>query len=185
MLGYGELDLADLVIHELMHATVWVAGDVAFNESLATFVGEAGSMLWLKTKYGEASPEVARARALREDRRRFGAFMHELALELERVYASGSEFQEKLNRREEVYRAAQRRFEAVPMATGAYASFPRWKLNNARLAAYRVYHDTPQVFLYVLAAVDGDVRDAVEVFRGCEAADDPEAYLEEWVGRRE
>jgi predicted aminopeptidase len=40
-------DLANLLIHELAHSRIWVNGDVAFNESFAEFVGNAGAAAWL------------------------------------------------------------------------------------------------------------------------------------------
>ena len=185
MLEYSELDLADLVIHELTHATVWVPGDVAFNESLATFVGETGSLLWLRARYGEASLEMEHALGLRQDRRRFGDFMRDLAAELDQLYGSDVGLEEKLAGREEVFREARKRLSRIPMATGAYAESHRWTLNNARLAAYRVYHDAPAVFSRVLAAVGGSIGSAVDVFRGCEETDDPQAYLAAWLRKRD
>ena len=52
MLHYRDADLASLVIHEMTHATVWIPGDINFNESLASFVGDAGAILFFKSKFG-------------------------------------------------------------------------------------------------------------------------------------
>ncbi len=41
-LKFHPVQLAGIVIHELTHATLWIGNDVAFNESLATFVEEKG-----------------------------------------------------------------------------------------------------------------------------------------------
>src|SRR6185436_12021884 len=35
--------LVNTVIHELLHNTVWIAGDVTFNESFASFAGNHGA----------------------------------------------------------------------------------------------------------------------------------------------
>lgn len=40
--GYSELDLAELVFHELAHQVVYIKGDTAYNEAFATAVEEAG-----------------------------------------------------------------------------------------------------------------------------------------------
>src|SRR5690606_29909453 len=40
--GYGELDLAALIFHELAHQVLYVPGDSAFNEAFATAVEEEG-----------------------------------------------------------------------------------------------------------------------------------------------
>jgi predicted aminopeptidase len=50
--------LAELIIHEMTHATVYVAGDVDYNENLATFVGEKGAEKFLTYRYGKESIEL-------------------------------------------------------------------------------------------------------------------------------
>ena len=45
-LHWPEADLASLLFHELAHGRVWAAGDTAFNESFASFVGEEGARQW-------------------------------------------------------------------------------------------------------------------------------------------
>ncbi|MBK7650286.1 MAG: aminopeptidase [Flammeovirgaceae bacterium] len=43
MLKRNEGDLASLIIHEMVHATVFVKDDVNFNENLASFVGDTAA----------------------------------------------------------------------------------------------------------------------------------------------
>ncbi len=52
MLYQSEGGLANTIIHELTHATLYVKDDVTFNENLATFVGDEGAKLFLQSKYG-------------------------------------------------------------------------------------------------------------------------------------
>jgi predicted aminopeptidase len=40
MLKRNEGDLASLIIHEMVHATIFVKDDVDFNENLASFIGD-------------------------------------------------------------------------------------------------------------------------------------------------
>lgn len=49
--------LANLIIHELTHGTLYVKNDVNFNENLASFVGDKGALIFLRNKYGEDSKE--------------------------------------------------------------------------------------------------------------------------------
>ena len=44
--------LAELIIHEMTHATLYVKDGVDFNENLATFVGEQGALEFLEAQYG-------------------------------------------------------------------------------------------------------------------------------------
>ncbi|MBL0740163.1 aminopeptidase [Chryseolinea lacunae] len=52
MLNRSEGDLANLIIHEMSHATIFVKDSVDFNENLATFIGDRGTEKFLIDKYG-------------------------------------------------------------------------------------------------------------------------------------
>ena len=49
--------LAELIIHELTHGTLFVKDNLEYNENLADFVGEYGALRFLAQKYGKASVE--------------------------------------------------------------------------------------------------------------------------------
>jgi predicted aminopeptidase len=57
MLNRSEGDLANLIIHEMSHATIFVKDSVDFNENLATFIGDRGAEQFLISKYGTQSKE--------------------------------------------------------------------------------------------------------------------------------
>ena len=57
MLDRNEGDLAGLIIHEMVHATVFVKDDVDFNENLADFIGDTSAYYFLKFKFGKDSKE--------------------------------------------------------------------------------------------------------------------------------
>lgn len=52
MLNRSEGDLANLIIHEMSHATIFVKDSIDFNENLATFIGDRGAERFLIAKYG-------------------------------------------------------------------------------------------------------------------------------------
>jgi predicted aminopeptidase len=51
--------LANLIIHELTHGTLYVKSDIDFNENLASFVGDFGARKFLIQKYGKDSKEFS------------------------------------------------------------------------------------------------------------------------------
>ena len=57
MLRKKEGTLANLIIHELTHGSVYISDSVSYNESLANFIGDKGSLKFLKFKYGINSIE--------------------------------------------------------------------------------------------------------------------------------
>jgi predicted aminopeptidase len=57
MLERSEGDLANLIIHEMSHATIFVKDSIDFNENLATFIGDRGAEKFLISAYGPKSEE--------------------------------------------------------------------------------------------------------------------------------
>jgi predicted aminopeptidase len=57
MLEKKEGQLANLIIHELTHATLYIKNNVEYNENLASFVGDHGAREFLRYKFGTDSPQ--------------------------------------------------------------------------------------------------------------------------------
>ena len=60
MLGSGDdalPELANVILHESVHATVFVADEQFFNESFATYVADALTDHWIELRFGKGSPE--------------------------------------------------------------------------------------------------------------------------------
>lgn len=57
MLERDEGDLANLIIHEMSHATIFVKDSIDFNENLATFIGDRGAEQFLISTHGKDSKE--------------------------------------------------------------------------------------------------------------------------------
>jgi len=184
MLRYNEADLADLIIHELTHATLWIEGDVTFNESLASFVGEAGALLWLQKKYGQDAPVVQKVRDAGDDAVIFRTFMHQIATQLDSLYQSDLDFDTKVAKREAVFERAKEAYYQLPLKTNVYDGFPSWSLNNAQMALYRVYRARTDVFERVFEQVNHHLPKAIAVFKQCESATDPAACLENWLEKK-
>ncbi|GIV38136.1 MAG: aminopeptidase [Cyclobacteriaceae bacterium] len=58
MLFRSEGDLASLIIHEMVHATLYVKDSADLNENLASFIGDRGAACFLKAKYGPSNPAL-------------------------------------------------------------------------------------------------------------------------------
>ena len=56
MLKRGEGSLAELIIHELTHGTLFIKNNLEYNENLADFVGDYGAERYMAQKYGRSSP---------------------------------------------------------------------------------------------------------------------------------
>lgn len=178
---YGEAELAELIIHEMTHATAFSKAAGSFNEEFATFVGRRGAEEWLRKRHGTDSPELASLRAMRTDAERFAAFLTATARELAAVY--GSDCDDGRKRRDKARVIAER---AVLYATVAsdfsstgYRTFPMEKINNAFIDLYSLYEGEPKLYEdYLRIACSGDLRlfisDAAEAAR---TASDPKETL--------
>lgn len=132
--------LANVVLHESVHATVYVKDQSAFDESLASFVADRMTGPWLARALGADAPETrawaeaqARDRALVER-------LHRTYAELDALYGSTASADEKAAAKGRILAAA---------AAELRLSRP---LNNAVLAGYRTYGSGVAAFERLFAA---------------------------------
>ena len=86
MLNRSEGDLASLIIHEMVHATLWVPDSVDFNENLASFIADTASYDFLRWKYGATSNEYTQYLYEDQDYRKFSRFILVAARKLDSLY---------------------------------------------------------------------------------------------------
>jgi len=189
LLRYPDVDLANTVIHELLHNTYFAPGKISFNESLANFVGARGAIELFCGRDGPDAPTCRRARDEWDDDLVFGFFMVELIHDLESLYARTDLTREqKLALREDVFARAQRRFaeEVRPrLKVATFASFTREPLNNATLISRRIYYDRLDLFERVYDSRGGDLRRTIADITAAARASkgDPYAGVERLLGR--
>jgi predicted aminopeptidase len=142
MTGYTELELAELIIHEQAHATLFVKNDAGFNEQFATFVGRKGALLYLERAHGRGSEAYRGAVDALGDRDRFVELMHGLHRRLDRLYRGVLPDEEKLRRKqaiiddfqEDLARTGRERF-----STDAYRGAADMQINNALVLSVMRY----------------------------------------------
>lgn len=189
MLARDEISLAEVIIHELLHNTIWRPGDVTFNESMATYVGRRGAIDFLATHFGADSPTVTLAWWRFEDVDRVEAFVAELHEELSAFYAQPISSQEKVEGREAIYTAARQRFaeQVLPMMNepARYQPLVNLPTNNAWVLARRRYGSELDVFAAVHEATGRSWADTLGVYSQAAHADDAMGHLRDWLaGRR-
>lgn len=143
MRDYSTWRLADLIIHELVHATVFIKGHMNFNEELAQFIGNEGARLFMEKRYGLDSEEYQEMLILAADSQNYVAFIQELIAELNVLYESGKSRDEVLTEKEQIINAAKERFDAEyddRFSSDNYRGFSELPINNAYLELFRLYH---------------------------------------------
>lgn len=185
MLARENTALVDTIIHEILHNTVWRAGDVIFNENLATFVGRTGAVEFFLDREGDDSPQADYARRRYADIDQYNAFMVALYNELDVYYHSGLSRDEKVAGREAIFQAARDRFMADILPTlnmpDQWAWMADLPANNAWLLANQRYNFELSRFERVYEATGGDWAASLAVFRQASRADDWVAFLDDWA----
>jgi predicted aminopeptidase len=145
MKEYSDYQLADLLIHELLHATVFVRGRVQFNEQLAEFVGTYGARLYIESRFGADSAEYRDIDSHSADHKAYRLFLVDLCKELDAVYTrSDLDRDAKLAEKERIIKAAQGRFDKeykTRFQSDNYRGFSSIQVNNAYLDLYRLYYE--------------------------------------------
>lgn len=88
MLDDSPGDIANVIIHELSHGTIFIKNDVDLSENLANFIGDIGSYKFLKARYGENSPEYISFYQANEDYVFFSAHFIRGADRLDSLYGA-------------------------------------------------------------------------------------------------
>jgi predicted aminopeptidase len=180
MLAWDEFDLAETILHELAHATLWVKGSVAFNESFASFVGEEGAFRYLEALYGREAPEYLRAQQGQEDLTSWREVQRALFRDLERTYADGSlDAAAKRERKAALFASLPERVASAPLHDpGRFQGVARQRdWNNAYLAEFRTYNSSRPAFAALLEQNGGDLLAFVERVRALAARGEPFAEL--------
>jgi predicted aminopeptidase len=168
MLAYDDAFLINTIIHEMLHQTVWFKGNISFNESLASFVGEHGTLAYLQQRFGVDAPEYQHYRDLRADTLVFEAYINALIERLEALYHASLSRTDKLQRKAQILAEVAAAYpEVFPrMQTTGYRNFfERQPVNNAVLLAFRVYHRDTTFFEHALAEQGGDLRRMIAYFK--------------------
>jgi predicted aminopeptidase len=188
MLRRSDESLVNLVLHEAAHRVLYWKGQTDFNESFATFVGDTGALLYLEDRLGEGCEACIAARAARADAPLFSAFISEVVGRLEALYAEPVSREEKIRRRDEVFRWAKERYREIAWEGDTYDYFLERELDNAVILSYRRYDSGQGTFDALLEHCDDDLVAAMELVRnlgwedlpaGRRAETGPLAFLEE------
>ncbi len=179
MMRASPARLVELVIHESTHTTIFLRGEIGFNESLAVFVGQQGTINFFARIAGPRSPIVNRARAHFARRKRFGRLVTELRRRLKTLYNRAIPRAAKINRREMVFAWAKRRYRQI-FSPAERGSFGRRKLNNAVVLSLGRYLAGVDFHARVYRCVNRDLGELVALYKRAQHHDDPIR----WAARR-
>jgi predicted aminopeptidase len=180
MLRYQDFDLVNTIIHETVHATLYIKNSADFNERLANFLGMKGAELFYLKKEGPDSPTLKWVKNDNEDDKKFSEFISGELKNLSSWYKNLPETNRTEAVREEQFHSIQTRFEKdlMPqMKTESYKKFKDLKLNNARLLIYKTYMQDLSDFDKLYESVGRDFGKFLDKCKALEGVKDPAAAL--------
>lgn len=153
MLKRSEGDLANLIIHEMSHATIFVKDSIEFNENLSTFIGDRGAEQFLLYKYGPESKEYITYLQEDSDYLKYVAHMLRGALKLDSLYATINEsdpLPQKKKLKENLIRQIVNSMDTLSLALTKEPSarFRKTLPNNAYFINYRQYQAKQTAFAH-------------------------------------
>jgi predicted aminopeptidase len=151
MLERNEGDLANLIIHEMSHATIFIKDSIDFNENLATFIGDRGAEKFLIATYGVNSEEYKTYLGEDEDYLKFSDHMLRGTEKLDSLYKSMSEtspVEERKKQKEALIGEIVAKLDTLSLSTAnkPAARFSKGLPNNAYFMNFRRYQSKQDVF---------------------------------------
>jgi len=179
----GRAFLVETVLHEMVHGTIYIKSQSAFNESVATFIGEQGTLAFFRSSGVEPEGFFDGLRERWRDQFAFREEMQRLAERLRTVYASDEPPSVKRLEKERLYREAKVAFRdrLAPEEQRWFARVLGTEWNNAFLVTHLTYHQDLGIWEEVLNRFDGDLRAMVLWLKGLKGAEDPFERVRAWL----
>jgi predicted aminopeptidase len=173
-------NLAEVLIHELAHATLYVPGRSSFNENFANFVGSKGAFLFLNAheELRESSQLFwDESRRNDEARKFFGTYLRQVKDTLQKFYREASDNPAMAD--DAVFlKARQLEFDKISAdylahmdgrekGTDYERAFAQGRVNNATILGYALYEAHQDVFEKIFERAGNDMVRFVNDVRNC------------------
>jgi len=164
LLRLDRVELAGVIIHELFHRTYFLASDVMFDESAATYVGSAGAVKFFESAEGTGSADTEAARGVLDADLKFADFLNRETARLVELYKSGLPRAEILKRREPIFASINADYAQLKPRLSGLERFDLDKqpLNNAVLINYLIYFHDLDSFAKLDRIYGGNLHDTIK-----------------------
>jgi predicted aminopeptidase len=175
MLNGDDYDVVNTILHETVHATLFIKSSADFNEALAMFLAQKGSEDFFKSVEGPNSETLKNAKLQAMDERLFSQFVTSEIEHMQAWYTTNGQNCD-LTAREKEFQALTKRFrdKILPqLKTENYKGFANTPLNNARLSALKTYYYDLTVFEHVWRHTNQDYRRFLAAMKTLESSSAP------------
>lgn len=168
------VSLNNIVIHEIVHRTIWIPNQVEFNETLANVIASLASIEFFRTQHQEKTDKLAaEAESRLADEIEFAEFIEETINKLTLFYASldheelkknKNAVEKVLNEREMIiYDCKAKWAEKQNRLQTGYFKNTGDMINNAYLIANRVYTKKFNLFISKYKNSQKPLKDFIEL----------------------
>lgn len=182
MLLYKDHDLVNTIIHETVHATLYISSEADFNERMATFIGNKGTELFYRKLEGDNGPTLQAIHRDNEDDRLFSQFISEELTKLEAWYGERAGQAIEENARQERFTEIRQHFSSQlkpRLGEDSYRGFEKGELNNARLLTYKLYFEDLSDFEAMFHKLGDNFGAFLAFCKTLEDVKEPTKYLAE------
>jgi len=186
MLRYEDYELADVIIHETVHTTLFIKSAAEFNERMATFMGQEGMKLFYRSQGEAGAAALKKAEDDAHDRQLFSHFITRENRDLKKWYED-NKGQVTTERKAARLKELKDRYatELKPRFKGpGYRDFERRELNNALLLAYQTYEHSLSDFEKLFQYFAGDFKKTLHYLKGLEKDPQPDQTLKTFVSQK-
>lgn len=185
MTEYSLFALAELIIHEQTHATVFVKNEIQLSEELATFVGREGALSFLRDRHGEDSEAYRQALASLSDWNRYRDRVLELYDELDTLYRGETDSRRISAEKQRIVEDFNQRLRSEAeelFQSDRFHSFEGIPVNNAYILSFVRYSQDLDIFYRLYKARGFDLKATVEVLKQIrQVKGSPKEYLQRLV----
>jgi predicted aminopeptidase len=182
LLRLNHVELAGVIIHELFHRTYFLASDVMFDESAATFIGSAGAVKFFEECEGPNSADAVVARGVLEADLKFADFLKSESERLLNLYQSGLPREEILRRRVAIFAAINADYAQLKPHLSGLERFDldREPINNAVLINYLIYFHDLDNFAKLEHIYGGNLHDTIKAIIALAESDREDPFYPIW-----
>ncbi len=169
MLERSEGHLAEVIIHELTHATLFVENEVTFNENLASFIGEKGAELFLMSRFGDSSEYLMKYQTELQEEKKFTQHILRGALALDSLYTtftSNIDTLQMTERKNATILRITKSMDSITFTNPRFSRiFTRAQPNNAYFMSFIRYHSQEDTLLSVYKTHNQNIQHLIEAFK--------------------
>lgn len=166
MLDRSDGQLAETILHELTHATVFVKDSLQFNENLASFIGEQATIRFLKRHFGDSSTQLVEYLHQKEDSDLFQEHILRGKDYLEDLYADFSHDQpDREERKQEAIQHIVDSLDSLKFHQERYYElFNRQLPNNTYFMSFQRYYANADELNTLFDSLDQSIPKLLEFF---------------------